>query len=49
MNEDRRACIIDFSIKDNSNGHKIGNALINELEKEYLIWGLTLYIHGILI
>ncbi|MBO8234266.1 GNAT family N-acetyltransferase [Prochlorococcus marinus XMU1419] len=39
MNEDRRACIIDFSIKDNTNGHKIGNALINELEKRVFNMG----------
>jgi len=39
MNEDRRACIIDFSIKENTNEHKIGNALINELEKRVFDMG----------
>tara|TARA_Y100000589_G_scaffold295934_1_gene302748 strand:- start:1942 stop:3081 length:1140 start_codon:yes stop_codon:yes gene_type:complete len=39
INEDRRACIIDFSIKDNTNGQRIGNALINELEKRVFNMG----------
>ena len=33
MNEDRRACIIDFSLKENINEYDISNALMSELEK----------------